>query len=122
MPLKAIMLVPVSLALISCATPQVQPAPPERTPGWTDAVVAAVGERRVLQLGESGHGMAETYRLKMELVRELHQQHGFDVLAVEGGLAECWVAAQHLGEWSAEQSMQACFWDAWASEEAAALF
>ncbi|HRP87311.1 MAG TPA: erythromycin esterase family protein [Gammaproteobacteria bacterium] len=105
-----------------CAT-----SPPATTPGgeappWLQSLTAAVGDRRLLQLGESGHGMAETYRLKTEIVRHLHERHGFDVLAVEGGIAECWVAAQRMAEWTAEQSMRACFWGAWASEEAEALF
>ncbi len=123
---KSFIVVVLALLGVACAAPEVRQAPvtptPDRAAAWLQSLAAAVGERRVLQLGESGHGMAETYQLKTEAVRYFHQQHGFDVLAVEGGLAECWVAAQHLGEWSAEQSMQACFWDAWASEEAAALF
>jgi erythromycin esterase len=112
--------------IAACATvPDLPEQVPEARPDpsdWREQVAAAAGERRVLQLGESGHGMAETYLLKTDLVRHLHRHHGFDVLAVEGGLAECWVTSQRLPEWSARQAMEACFWGAWASEEAEALF
>lgn len=105
-----------------CAAAPPVPVSDGQAPSWLRSLTAAVGDRRLVQLGESGHGMAETYLLKTQAVRHLHEQHGFDVLAVEGGLAECWVAAQHIEEWTAEQSMQACFWGAWASDEAEGLF
>lgn len=108
--------------LAGCAAPAPVQTPAGPVPGWLQSLTDAIGDRRLLQLGESGHGMAETYRLKTEIVRHLHERHGFDVLAVEGGMAECWVAAQRIAEWTAEQSMRACFWGAWASEEAEALF
>lgn len=110
------------LLVAGCAAPP--PAPPADPPAaaWLQSLVDAVGNRRVAQLGESGHGMAETYRLKTDIVRHLHEQQGFDLLAVEGGIAECWVAEQRLAEWTAGQAMRACFWGAWASEEAEQLF
>lgn len=92
------------------------------TSAWLETLATAVGDRRVLQLGESGHGMAETYQVKTDIVRYMHERHGFDVLAVEGGLAECWVAAQALASAPPRTSMSDCFWGAWASEEAAAVF
>lgn len=126
MHLKAFVIILLGLAGMACAAPEVrETAPGPATTldsGWIDALAQAVGDRRVLQLGESGHGMAETYKLKTDIVRRMHQRHGFDVLAVEGGLAECWVTAQNLAAWSAEQSMRACFWGAWSSEEAEELF
>ena len=121
-----LVLIAVACSIAACATvPEPTPAPPVAPPApaeWQERIAAAADGRRVLQLGESGHGMAETYLLKTELVRYLHRNHGFDLLAVEGGLAECWVASQRLQEWSARQSMDACFWGAWGSEEAQALF
>ena len=118
----AFLIVLLGLLSISCASREALDPRVAPTASWMAALTEAIGERRVVQLGESGHGMAETYRIKTEIVRHLHQHQGFDVLAVEGGLAECWVAAQHLEEWPAEESMRACFWGAWASEEAEALF
>lgn len=119
---RAAIIILLAASSFACASREVVGPRVGATPAWLQSLTEAVGDRRLLQLGESGHGMAETYRLKTEIVRHLHEQHGFNVLAVEGGIAECWVAAQRLVEWTAEQSMQACFWGAWASEEAEALF
>lgn len=44
---------------------------------------------RIVQLGESGHGMGETFALKARLVRFLHEELGFDVLAMESDLYQC---------------------------------
>jgi erythromycin esterase len=119
---KAVLVFLLATLGAGCAATAPVTPPVGHAPAWLQSLTEAVGDRRLLQLGESGHGMAQTYRVKTEIVRHLHEHHGFNVLAVEGGLAECWVAAQRIEEWTAEQSMRACFWGAWASEEAEALF
>jgi erythromycin esterase len=43
---------------------------------------------RVVGLGESCHGIAEYYRLKSRLVKFLHQEMGFEVVAMEGGVGD----------------------------------
>lgn len=115
-------LVVIGLGMGACTFQDSAPRAEETTSAWMTEFIDAVGDHRVVQLGESGHGMAETYQLKTQTVRHLHREHGFDLLAVEGGFAECWVAARQLAEWSPRASMKACFWDAWASDEAEALF
>lgn len=45
--------------------------------------------KRIVQLGESGHGVAEFSTAKVRLIKYLHQEQGFDVVAVESGLFEC---------------------------------
>jgi len=62
-----------------------------------------VGDMRVVQLGESAHGVAEFSRLKVRLVKYLHERLGFDVIALEGAVYECFmtnllVATEHAGE------------------------
>jgi erythromycin esterase len=49
-------------------------------------------DRRIVQLGESGHGVAEFNHAKVRLIKFLHQQMGFDVMAFESGLYECYNA------------------------------
>jgi erythromycin esterase len=91
-------------------------------PAWLTELAEAVEGRQIVQLGESGHGVAEFYTLKTDIVRHLHEQHGFDILAVEGGVAECWLTNRHLSDWSARQAVQACFWDTWVGLESETLF
>lgn len=52
-------------------------------------VRAAVGDARIVLLGEQTHGEATTFRAKTRLVKFLHEKMGFDVLAFESGLYDC---------------------------------
>ena len=47
-----------------------------------------IGNRRLVQLGESGHGVREFNIAKVRLIRFLHEEMGFDVIAFESGLFE----------------------------------
>jgi erythromycin esterase len=56
-----------------------------------------VGDRRLVQLGESGHGVAEFDLAKDRLVRFFHEQMGFDVIAFESSIYECFAANTATG-------------------------
>ncbi len=62
---------------------------------WTDlaAFAAAVKDKRVVMLGEQSHGDATTFALKARLVRFLHEQMGFNVLAFESDF----ISLDHYG-------------------------
>jgi erythromycin esterase len=52
--------------------------------------------RSVVQLGESIHLTDEFPRVRLPLVRYLHEEMGFDVLALEGSAVDSWIAQDHL--------------------------
>ena len=49
----------------------------------------AVGDARIVLLGEQTHGEATTFQAKIRLVKWLHEKMGFDVLAFESGFYDC---------------------------------
>ncbi len=74
----------------------------------------AVGNARIVMLGEQSHGDGATFLAKTRLVEFLHQQMGFDVLVFESGLYGCrkaWSLLQH-GE-DAKTAAGRCLFDVW---------
>lgn len=49
----------------------------------------AIGDARVVMLGELTHGDGAWFALKTELVKRLHREYGFEVLIWESGLFDC---------------------------------
>lgn len=52
-------------------------------------LMAAIGNSRIVVLGEQSHGDGATFLAKARLIKFLHQRMGFDVLAWEAGLFNC---------------------------------
>jgi erythromycin esterase len=52
-------------------------------------LVEKIGNARIVLLGEGSHGEGSTFLAKARMVRFLHQEMGFDVLAWESGLFDC---------------------------------
>ena len=54
-----------------------------------EPLAKAIGNARIVQLGEQTHGDGATFYAKIRLIKFLHQKLGFDVLAFESGLYDC---------------------------------
>ena len=55
-----------------------------------------VGRRSLVQVGESIHVTDEFPRVRLHMVRYLHEELGFDVIAFEGSLVGSWLAQDFL--------------------------
>lgn len=55
-----------------------------------------LADRRVVILGEATHGDGTAFLAKARLVRFLHRELGFDVLAFESGFYDCWKAWERI--------------------------
>jgi erythromycin esterase len=78
--------------------------------------------KRVVQLGESSHGVREFNQAKVRLIRYLHEEQGFDVIAFESGLFECWRANGSAGDVDAHTTMRGCIFGVWHTAEVLELF
>ena len=81
-----------------------------------------IGDRRIVQLGESSHGVAEFSQAKVRLVQFLHQEMGFEVVAFESSLYECFQANRRVESLSGEDLMFNCLYGVWYTEEVVPLF
>lgn len=82
----------------------------------------ALAGRRIVQLGESGHGVREFSQAKVRLIKYLHQELGYDVIAFESGLFECWQADQVAIRMMGGELLRRCAFQVWHTSEVAELF
>jgi erythromycin esterase-like protein len=67
----------------------------EDAPGGLDALVEAIGDSRVVLIGEASHGTHEFYKTRAELTRALIVERGFKLVAVEAD----WPDAYRVNRW-----------------------
>ena len=78
--------------------------------------------KRIVQLGEASHGVAESNWAKARLIKFLHQQMGFDVLAFEGSFDQCYEADRQIGTLATREVMRRCLFSTWNTTEVEGLF
>ncbi|UOQ54081.1 erythromycin esterase family protein [Hymenobacter cellulosivorans] len=65
------------------------PTHPLRSATDLDAVLSAIGDARIVLLGEASHGTHEYYTWRAALSKRLIQEKGFNFIAVEGDWPDC---------------------------------
>jgi erythromycin esterase len=78
--------------------------------------------KRLVQLGESGHGVREFNLAKVRLIQYLHEELGFDVIAFESSLFACDRTGRQSATLSAEALMRGCIFGVWHTQELMPLF
>jgi len=91
---------------------------------WSDLqfLKTLLAGRRLVQLGESGHGVSEFNQAKVRLIKFLHEQMGFAVIAFESSIYECYMADQEAGKLTPEDMMGRSIFGVWHCEEVLELF
>lgn len=86
------------------------------------ALKKAIGNRRIVALGESTHGSGTFYHLKSELVKYLHKEMGFEVLAMESGLGDTYLAYANVDTLSGKKLRDFSVFGNFRAKEATGLF
>ena len=62
--------------------------------------------RNIVELGESGHGVAEFSQTKIRLIKYLHEQLGYDVMAFESSILSTYLANEQASQLTPTAFMQ----------------
>ena len=65
------------------------PTHPLRTASDLDPLMQAIGDKRIVLLGEASHGTAEYYTWRSTISKRLIEEKGFQFIAVEGDWPDC---------------------------------
>jgi erythromycin esterase len=76
-------------------------------------------DKRIVALGESGHGVAQFNAIKVRMIKYLHEQLGYNLVAFEAPMAECAAADRMIGSDAPEKVMRKCLFRVWHTSETA---
>lgn len=79
-------------------------------------------DKTVVSLGENFHRVAEFSSVKTRLIKYLHEELGFDVIAFESGMGDAAAVYENRDSLSAEAMMGASIFPIWHSQETLELF
>lgn len=86
------------------------------------ALAASIGERRLVQLGESTHGSKQMSQIKTRIIKYLHKHHDFNVIAFESSAFACNQEVNQKRELASRDLLQGCLFGVWHSYEVLDLF
>ena len=87
-----------------------------------EALIPYLENIKYVQLGESGHGVAEFNKAKVRLIKFLHQELGYDVIAFESSIFECFYANQNVSTFDDLDLMYNSIFGVWHTKEVRKLF
>jgi erythromycin esterase-like protein len=61
-----------------------------------DALLAMIGDARIVLLGEASHGTHEFYRERARITKRLITEHGFTVVAIEGDWPDAYRVSRYI--------------------------
>src|SRR5436190_546516 len=71
-------------------------AVPLRRNADLDVLLEAIGDKRLVLLGEASHGTAEYYSWRTAISQRLINEKGFTFIAVEGDWPDCYRVNRHI--------------------------
>lgn len=78
--------------------------------------------RTIVELGESGHGVAEYSQAKIRLIKCLHEQLGYDVMAFESSILSTYLANEQASQLTPTAFMQDSIFTVWSTTGVVQLF
>jgi erythromycin esterase len=81
-----------------------------------------VSGKRIVLLGESSHGIGDFYRTKVNMIKYLHEVHGFNAVVLESGMLEAVLSRRLLKDLPAKEQIQHSLLDIFHNEEMIPLF
>jgi erythromycin esterase len=72
-----------------------------------------IKNKNIIQMGEVAHGIAEQNRGRVRLIKYLHQQHNFSVIAFESGFYDCYYTNINMDSLSARDALRASLYGMW---------
>ena len=81
-----------------------------------ESVLNAVKNKRIVLIGEFNHGSKEIFITRNELIQQLHEKLGFDLILFESGLGELEVVNLNMRELSPKE-LTLGFFEPWRTKE-----
>lgn len=72
-----------------------------------------IGNRTLVQLGESSHGTKQYSQIKVRLIKFLHEEMGFDVIAFESGFFECFYTNENISNFTETEAIKNSIFSIW---------